>query len=214
VIDTGIGIAPEFLQHVFDTFRQADASATRLHGGLGLGLSIVRQLVEMHGGRVDADSAGSQRGASFTVHLPVRVVPDRQVAPERPFVGGLPLTGRRVVIVDDDEDTRDLLLSVVGHAGATVVAAASAREGLGACLEHRPDVLISDIAMPGEDGYGLMAQLRAALGSEAPRVNIALTAFAGPRDRARTSVAGFQAHLSKPFDPGELIGVIADLLET
>jgi signal transduction histidine kinase len=213
VTDTGIGIAPEFLPHVFDTFRQADASATRLHGGLGLGLSIVRQLVEMHGGRVAADSAGPRRGASFTVHLPVRTVPDHPPPPPGRLGAGDPLAGRTVVVVDDDEDTRDLLTSMVRRAGGTVVAAASAREGLGACLEHRPDVLISDIAMPGEDGYGLMAQLKGALGAQAPRVTIALTAFAGPRDRARTSDAGFQAHVAKPFDPAELIGVITELLE-
>jgi signal transduction histidine kinase len=214
VTDTGIGIAPEFLPHVFDSFRQADASATRSHGGLGLGLSIVRQLVEMHGGRVSAESPGPQRGASFTVHLPVRAVPDRQVLAPDAIVPGHPLAGRTIVVVDDDEDTRELVTSSVRRAGGTVVAAASVREGLGACLEHRPEVLISDIAMPGEDGYGLMRQLKAALGAEAPRVNVALTAFAGPRDRRRTSDAGFQVHLAKPFDPAELIDVISELLET
>ncbi|CAN5583756.1 hypothetical protein BH23ACI1_BH23ACI1_12620 [soil metagenome] len=214
VEDSGIGIVPEFLPHVFDTFRQADASATRLHGGLGLGLSIVRQLVEMHGGRVQADSQGSQRGATFTVRLPVRWIQQAQPAVVDVHFAGRPLADRTVVVVDDDEDTRELVTMVLRRAGAVVVTASSAREGLGACLEHHPEVLISDIAMPGEDGYRLMERLKATLGVDAPRVNVALTAFAGQGDRQRSSTAGFQAHLAKPFEPAELIEIITGLLAT
>ena len=213
VTDTGVGIPPEFLPHVFDTFRQADASSTRIHGGLGLGLSIVRQLVEMHGGRVEAESAGPGQGASFTVRLPVRWV-DEGKQPAAPVsLEGRPLAGRTIVVVDDDEDTRELLMSLLSSAGARVVAAASADDALGACLEHEPDALVSDIAMPGQDGYQLIQALRAALGARAPRVTIALTAFAGERDRAAAAEAGFHAHVAKPFEPADLVRILTERLD-
>jgi signal transduction histidine kinase/ActR/RegA family two-component response regulator len=212
VSDTGIGIDPDFLPNVFDSFRQGDPSSTRAHGGLGLGLSIVRNLVQLHGGTVAAESAGPNRGATFTVRLPVRNV-DRP----RPIRVDLEnvephLTGVRIVVVDDDADTREMLLAVLNAAGAQVDAAASAEEALAFCLEHQPDALVSDIGMPGQDGYALMHNLQAALGRRAPRVTIALTAFATDRDRERTAEAGYQYHLAKPFDPVALVRLIADLL--
>ena len=214
VSDTGIGIEPAFLPNVFDTFRQADASSTRSHGGLGLGLSIVKQLVELHGGTVEAQSAGKDRGATFTVLLPVV-----SAARAQPRVSAQPvphgrLTGTRVLVVDDDADTREMLASVLEAAGARVLAAASADEALGQGLEAPPDAVVSDIAMPGQDGYDLIRQLHAALGSRAPRVRIALTAFAGPGDRERAIEAGFQRHISKPFDPLALVALLEQMLSS
>jgi signal transduction histidine kinase len=212
VSDTGIGIDPAFLPNVFDSFRQGDPSSTRAHGGLGLGLSIVRNLVELHGGVVVAESPGLNRGSTFTVRLPVRGADGpRQISIGLQEVEPR-LTGARIVVVDDDADTREMLLSILETAGAQVNAAASAEEGLALCLEHHPDALVSDIGMPGQDGYGLMRNLQAALGRGVPRVTIALTAFATARDRERTSDAGFQHHLAKPFDPVALVRLIADLL--
>ena len=213
VRDTGIGIDPQFLPHVFDTFRQADASTTRSVGGLGLGLSIVRQLVEMHGGSVRAESGGANQGATFVVRLPIRAA--APLAPPRvgDVVGAPRLDGQSVVLVDDDEDTRELLQSAFAAAGAEAIAVASADDALAACLDHRPAVLVSDIAMPGQDGYALMRNVQAALGPERPRVRIALSAFAAERDRARSTEAGFNAHLAKPIDPTDLLRVVAELLD-
>jgi CheY-like chemotaxis protein len=212
VTDTGIGIAPEFLPNVFESFRQADPSSTRAHGGLGLGLSIVRNLVALHGGEVVADSDGLGLGATFTVRLPVRSAERaRALALDSRAIERL-LTGVGIVVVDDDADTRELLLSILETAGAEVRAAASADEALTLCLEHHPDALISDIGMPGQDGYGLMRSLKAALGVKAPRVAIALTAFVTERDRERSIEAGYQRHVAKPFDPAALVRLIADLL--
>jgi signal transduction histidine kinase/ActR/RegA family two-component response regulator len=218
VSDTGIGIEPAFLPNVFDMFRQADASSTRAHGGLGLGLSIVRNLVEMHGGDVRVESDGLNKGARFVVRLPVRVLgrardpltPDVQAG--RTIFNGL-LPGANIVVVDDDSDTRELLQSVFESAGATVRVAASAEEAFTACIEDRPDVLVTDIAMPGQDGYALMRQLQAAMGRNAPRASVALTAFAGARDRERSTEAGFDCHIAKPFDPEELVRTVMELLQ-
>jgi signal transduction histidine kinase len=212
VSDTGIGITPEFLPYVFDTFRQADASSTRAHGGLGLGLSIVRHLVEMHGGTVTASSTGPNEGATFTVRLPVRRLSAtfRETAVEPPAAAAL-LAGINILVVDDHADTREILASVFESAGARVRTAPSAVDALAAALESAPDVLISDIAMPGGDGVSLMEQLKQALGKTLP-VSIALTAFASEPERARTAAAGYHRHIAKPFDPLALVRVVEELL--
>ena len=214
VSDTGIGIDASFLPNVFDTFRQADASSTRAHGGLGLGLSIVKRLVEMHGGHVTARSEGRDRGAVFTVTLPVR----SRVRPERPGAAPAPIAESRlpnvtVLVVDDDADTREMLSSVLEKAGARVHAAASAEEALTVGLEAYPDAIVSDIAMPGQDGYALMRQLTTALGPRSPRVKIALTAFASSADSNKAIEAGFDRHLTKPFDPLALVDILEEMLE-
>jgi signal transduction histidine kinase/ActR/RegA family two-component response regulator len=221
VADTGIGIDAAFLPNVFDTFRQADASSTRTQSGLGLGLSIVRHLVEMHGGDVRAESEGVGKGARFTVRLPMRTADrsaralDRDVERPRPpsILTERRLEGVSVLVVDDDLDTRELLVSVLETVGATVHAAASAAEAFALGSEVRPDAIVSDVAMPEQDGYALMRELDTALGPRAPRVRVALTAFAAERDRERALEAGFQRHIAKPFDPATLIGVLEELLE-
>ncbi|PSB18834.1 PAS domain S-box protein [Phormidesmis priestleyi ULC007] len=212
VSDTGKGINPDFLPHVFDSFRQEDASTTRQYGGLGLGLAIVRQLVEAHGGTIAADSQGEGQGATFTVWLPLLDAEpegsqsDKSPAPE------LDLTGIHVLIVDDEPDTRELLTAVLTQYGAEVLAAASAAEGL-ACLESfQPDVLISDIGMPEMDGYKLMQQIRSRLSEQGGNVPaIALTAYAGDSNQQQALAAGFQLHLSKPIDLEQLVDAISTL---
>jgi signal transduction histidine kinase len=217
VSDTGMGIDPVFLPNVFDTFRQADGTSTRTHGGLGLGLSIVRHIVELHGGEARAESEGVNKGSRFTVRLPVRRA--ERVREARPSVSEPPqgpltglLAGTSIVVVDDDRDTRELLDSVLSAASARVYLAETADEGFRLCLEESPDVLISDIAMPGRDGYSLMRQLQKALGKDMPRATIALTAFASARDQHLTTEAGFDRHVSKPFDGRELVQMLRDLL--
>ena len=212
--DTGIGIEPAFLPHVFDTFRQADASSTRAHGGLGLGLSIVRHLAELHGGAVEAQSGGSGQGATFIVRLPVRQAEERvQEVPGRDAIAARTLSGMTVLVVDDDADSRELLASVFESAGATVQAVGSATEALTAALERPPDALVSDIAMPGRDGCALLVELNQALGPRAPRAAIAVTAFAADRDRQLTAAAGYDRHIPKPFDPVALVHVVEELLQ-
>ena len=217
VSDSGIGIEPGFLPNVFDTFRQADASSTRTHGGLGLGLSIVRHIVELHGGDVLAESEGLNKGSRFTVRLPVRILErPRDFIPPQP--GGVQpvlidrLTGTHIVVVDDDSDTRELLQSVLESAGAVVRLAANADEGFKACLEDWPDVLISDIAMPEQDGYSLLGRIQVALGADVPRATVALTAFAGPQDQRRAAEAGFDRYMAKPFDAACLVEMLRELL--
>jgi signal transduction histidine kinase/ActR/RegA family two-component response regulator len=221
VSDTGRGISAEFLPHVFDRFRQADGTTTRTHGGLGLGLSIVRQLVELHGGTVSAESAGEGQGSSFTVQLPVLVTRREVFKPERrhPTAGGSisfdcppSLKGLRVLVVDDEQDTRDLLRAVLEQCGSEVITAASAAEALEAFQQSKPDVLISDIGMPEEDGYELIWKVRAletGLGKRVPA--IALTAYARVEDRVRALTAGFHVHVPKPIEPVELVAVVASL---
>jgi signal transduction histidine kinase/ActR/RegA family two-component response regulator len=214
VSDTGIGIEPSFLPHVFDTFRQADASATRSHGGLGLGLAIVRSLVELHGGEVTAESLGRDHGAVFTVRLPVRVMERPAVEPRRPMpaVPHGALTGATILAVDDDADTRELLQSILESAGARVHAAASVDDALLTLQHERPDALVSDIGMPGRDGYALLQEVRALLGDRSPRVAVAVSAYAGEGDRQRSAAAGYHCHVAKPVDPAALVQILRQLL--
>lgn len=221
VSDTGRGISAEFLPHVFDRFRQADGTTTRKHGGLGLGLSIVRQLVELHGGAVSAESAGEGQGSTFTVQLPIMITRKEVLRPGRrhPTAGGSiafdcppSLKGLRVLVVDDEQDTRDLLRAVLEQCGSEVTTAASAAEAVEAFQQSKPDVLISDIGMPDEDGYLLIGKVRAleaGLGKRVPA--IALTAYARVEDRVRALTAGFHVHVPKPIEPVELVAVVASL---
>ena len=218
VRDTGKGIEPEFLPHVFAPFRQADASTTRDHGGLGIGLAIVRQLTELHGGSVSAKSDGSDRGATFTVLLPVHEgVASGRPGPQTSGAADaqLPdLSRTRVLVVDDDADARELLTATLGYYGAEVVTAENAGEALALIPEVRPDVLLSDIGMSGEDGFALIRRVRALpadRGGVVPAV--ALTAYAAANDRARSLAAGFQMHMPKPFDPLELARLVQRLME-
>jgi CheY-like chemotaxis protein len=185
-----------------------------MHGGLGLGLSIVRSLVELHGGSVEAYSAGTGEGANFTVRLPVREAskPSKEAVPARRF-DAQALAGSRVLIVEDDPDTRQLIESALVAGGAVVFSAASADEGVALWRREHPHALISDIAMPGRDGYSLMRELSAAPAADMPRVTIALSAYAGPQDYQRSIDAGFQRHLAKPVDPVSLVEIVRELLE-
>jgi signal transduction histidine kinase/ActR/RegA family two-component response regulator len=224
VSDSGRGVSPEFLPHVFDRFRQADGTSTRKHGGLGLGLSIVRQLVELHGGTVSVESDGEGKGATFIVQLP-QMIARRQAddaAPVRrhPTVGGSGLSfdcppmlkGLRILVVDDEPDTRRLLCTLLEQCGSEVVTAGSAHEGLAAFARSKTDVIISDIGMPEEDGYEFIAKLRAAEAGHGTRIPaIALTAYARVEDRVRALNAGFQVHVPKPIEPVELLAVVASL---
>ena len=211
VRDTGKGIAPEFLPHVFERFRQADSSITRNHGGLGLGLAIVKHLVELHRGRVEASSAGEGRGATFRVILPLMVV----AADDAPAEGRLAprLDGVRALVVDDHEDGLELVAMILTQQGAEVIKARDAALALTLLRDHRPNVLVSDLEMPGESGYELVEKVRALpAGQGGLTPAIALTAFTRPDDRVRALMAGFQAHLSKPMRPHDLAAMVAELV--
>jgi CheY-like chemotaxis protein len=220
VTDTGQGIAPEFLPFVFDRFRQADSTSTRSHGGLGIGLTIVRHIVELHGGSVRADSRGEGHGSTFTVTLPITAASEADETPQpRPSRHGTgangdaqngDLSGLRVLVIDDAPDALDVLAVILRRAKADVTTAPSAHDGRRALQEIRPDLVISDIAMPDEDGYAFIRSLRALppdRGGVTPA--IALTAYAREEDRTRALAAGFQAHMSKPVEPDELIDLVA-----
>jgi CheY-like chemotaxis protein len=222
VSDEGKGISPEFLPYVFDRFRQADSGPRRKLGGLGLGLSIVKHIVEVHGGTVHAESAGEGHGAKFTVKLPVRAVwidrADGEPADESVVMATADLPPVRldclhVLVVDDEADARRLLVKVLGEAGAVVTAVGSVADAMAALEVASPNVLVSDMAMPGQDGFDLIRQVRAAGLTARDLPAIALTAFAHPEDRRRVLLAGFQVHVSKPVDPHELAAVIAGLAE-
>ncbi len=222
VTDTGQGIDPEFVPFVFDRFRQADSSMTRLYSGLGLGLALVRHLVELHGGTVQANSPGVGQGAVFTVKLPTTPAqvepsfPTRSAptTPPQPLQDVPELKGIRVVVVDDEADTRDLLTTSLEACGAIAFPVASAQEAIATISASPVDVLISDIGMPEEDGYSLIRKVRtlpATQGGTIPA--IALTAYARVEDQARALADGFHVHLSKPVEPDQLVAVVANLIK-
>jgi PAS domain S-box-containing protein len=217
VSDTGQGIAPDLLPHIFERFRQGDSSSTRRHGGLGLGLTIAHQLVVMHGGRIEVHSGGAGAGTKFTVLLPIVAVGSVQAAGATASSAvavevfpGNHLRGLHVMVVDDEASVRELLALTLAKCGASVTMASSVEDALALLPNLSPDVVVSDIAMPGVDGYEFLRQLRArvdARGAELPV--IALTAYASTQDRERALAAGFDRHLTKPVDPVELVRVIA-----
>ncbi len=223
--DTGPGIEEDFLPYVFDRFRQADSSASKRHGGLGLGLAIVRQLVELHGGTVEAGNRSDQRGAIFTVKLPLMVIRKsaQPAKPEEPLVhptvsGTVPfdcppdLQDIKVLAIDDEPDARHLLKTVLEQCGARVKTCASAAEVLAALEEFEPDILVSDIGMPEEDGYSLIKRVRALEATRGGRIPaVALTAYARVEDRLLALRAGYSMHVPKPVEPAELAVVIASL---
>jgi signal transduction histidine kinase/ActR/RegA family two-component response regulator len=207
--DDGIGIREEFLAFVFDRFRQADGSRTRAHGGLGLGLAIVHHLVDLHGGNVAVQSEGVGKGTEFVVQIPLLAQDEQGARRDSDHPAALPravLTGVRVIVVDDEEDARDLVAAVLEQAGAVVTSVGSAEEAMHAIHESPPALLVSDIGMPGEDGYALIARVRALpadRGGKTPAV--ALTAFTRSEDRTRALRAGYDAHVGKPIDPSALV---------
>src|SRR5205085_5619090 len=222
ISDTGIGIAPDFLPFVFDRFRQADQTASRLFGGLGLGLAIVRHLVELHGGTVAVQSAGEGQGATFKVYLPLASIQnadfnllkeldaaDRASASQQPQ--SAILAGVRVLVVEDDADTRDYLALILSRNGADVELAADADVALASFKQTPPDVLVSDIGMPGADGYELIRQVREfeTQHQRARTPALALTAYARSEDRARAHAAGYETHLAKPIEPADLVNSLA-----
>ena len=217
--DSGLGISAEFMPYIFDRFRQGDASLTRQYGGLGLGLAIVKQLVELHGGTVEAESAGTNHGSSFIVTLPLSSVNEADNVSE---VTLLPcgtdnhqsLAGLKVLVVDDEPDAREVIRRMLDQAGSRVIAAEDAAQGMMMLKAEKPDLIISDISMPDEDGYHFIIEVRKLPASEGGTTPaIALTAFAHAEDRAQAIRAGYQDHLSKPVDSTELIARIDHLME-
>jgi CheY-like chemotaxis protein len=219
VSDSGRGIDAKLLPFVFERFRQGDSSTTREQGGLGLGLAIVRHLVELHGGVVSAHSEGAGRGAEFTIQLPI--LARLQESAETPvhrrvganISGRVPsLAGLRILVVDDESDAREIVAAILGEAGAEIATASSSRQALDRIEQWKPDLLISDIGMPGESGYDLIRKVRALpaeRGGQMPA--IALTAYAHMQDRLKILSAGFQMHVPKPIEPIELATVVASL---
>ncbi len=214
IVDAGIGIGQDVLPFVFDRFRQADSSMTRKYGGLGLGLAIVKHIVERHGGSVRATSAGEGHGAAFTVRLPVGEPhremrsPDTSSAAPPVVVSSAILRGRTVLVVEDDEDARELISEALRTAGAAVVSAANAQEALERARDARPDVLVADLGLPGEDGFSLLKRIRA-MYPAMPAV--AVTAYARTTDRDRALAVGFQHYVVKPVDPSELAHIVASV---
>jgi len=213
VQDTGKGITPDFLPHVFEYFRQADSTITRKFGGLGLGLAIVRHLVELHGGSIQAESPGEDQGATFTVYLPLIPNPSHPDTPgtqppPRPNIAGV-----KALVVDDDLDSRELVACILEQENATVLSASSAPAALMALIQFHPDIILSDIGMPDLDGYTFIQKVRSLPSGQGGQIPaIALTAYAGDSDQQQALNAGFHAHLSKPIDPATLIRAIADLV--
>jgi len=221
VSDNGIGISRDFLPHVFERFRQADSSTTRKHGGLGLGLAIVRHLVELHGGSVSVESEGRGKGTLFTVRLPVASVesvpgelkPASEAAPVSIASSEPDLSGLRILLVDDEPDTLEVLRAILHQFGAIVRGAVSSKDALETFLQWKPDVLVSDLGMPGEDGIALIGRVRALSpeqGGDTPAA--ALTAHAREEDRSQALTAGYQTHITKPVDPAKLAAAVAGLV--
>jgi CheY-like chemotaxis protein/anti-sigma regulatory factor (Ser/Thr protein kinase) len=222
VKDTGTGMSPEFLPYVFDRFRQADTGTRRRSGGLGLGLSIVKHIVELHGGTVEVQSEGEGKGSTFTILLPVRAVrvkesDDLEIGhgtDENADMSRSPkvnLSGLHLLVVDDDTDARRLLTRVLEEAGAAVTTAASVAEAMELIEKVAPDVLLSDLGMPNEDGYDLIRQVRRSGYNSRKLPAVALTAFAGKEHEHRALLAGFQRHISKPVESKHLVLVVASL---
>ncbi|MBD1944396.1 response regulator [Coleofasciculus sp. FACHB-712] len=230
VRDTGEGISPDFLPYVFDRFRQADNSITRSYTGLGLGLAIVRHLVELHGGTVRAESPGEGQGSTFIVKLPLlnsagvkkRTEEEESLCSSQssalnpqespPTLWESPLDGLQILVVDDEADARELLKSILEQYGAEAIAVASAEEAIGTIQKSKPDLLISDIGMPNEDGYSLIRRVRALEAEKGQIPSVALTAYVRVDDQKAALSAGFQSHVAKPIDPTELIAVVASLV--
>jgi CheY-like chemotaxis protein len=211
VADTGSGIAPEFLPHVFDRFRQGDSSTTRSHGGLGLGLSIVRYLVELHGGQITAESEGEGTGATFTVELPrlkARVAASSETAVEAANDGNL--HGTRVLVIDDQTSVRDYICAVLRRSGADVQGSDSVQDGIRAVEAQLPDVILCDIAMPYEDGFAFIDWLRSVRWPRRVPV-LAITAFGRADDELRVRQAGFDGYLRKPVEPETLAEAVASM---
>jgi CheY-like chemotaxis protein len=222
VVDNGQGIKPDFLPHLFERFRQADASTTRRQGGLGLGLSIVKHLVELHGGSVRAKSPGEGKGSTFCIELPLVVVhtadePKPRAHPRASAHVEIPmdhpsLAGVTVLAVDDEPDARQLIKRVLEDCGARVLTAGSSEEALHLLKDNRPHMIISDIGMAGEDGYTFIRKVRSLPDEQGGNIPAAaLTAFARAEDRTRALRAGFQTHVAKPVEPTELTAVVASL---
>jgi PAS domain S-box-containing protein len=217
VTDNGAGIEPEFLPRVFERFSQGDATPSRVHGGLGLGLAIAKQIVELHGGSIAANSAGKGSGATFTIELPQRSVEQQGADAAQngadPAAAGPAhaqnLAGVKVLVVDDESDARQVLTHILSDSGATVVTAESGPAALSAVDQQAPHVIVSDIGMPGMDGYELLRRIRGLPGDSAAVPAIALTAYARPKDRLNALRAGYVAHLAKPADPSQLIATVA-----
>ncbi|MBD2233140.1 PAS domain S-box protein [Phormidium tenue] len=214
VSDTGKGIHPDFLPHVFDYFRQEDGTTTRQFGGLGLGLAIVRQLTELHGGLVSADSPGQDLGATFTVRLPLTLVRQNQPSPVKPLDKATDLTGLQILVVDDEADMRELASFILTQAGAQVATAASAMQALSRLNQSVPDLLLCDVGMPEMNGYALIQQIRQRRPDQGGNLPaIALTAYAGEINQQHALDAGFQLHLAKPIEPDRLVRTIATLVK-
>jgi CheY-like chemotaxis protein len=214
ISDTGIGISKEFLPHIFETFRQEDTGTARSADGLGLGLAIVKRIVNLHGGTVSAQSEGKDKGTAFIVRLPLASLNeiDKQDGKQSASLPAGILRAVRVLIVDDDADARFLLTRILNAYGAVVSEAGSAMEALDYVRVTSPQVMISDIGLPGDDGYELIRQVRAT-GYDAKRLPaVALTAFARPEDRMRALSNGFQVHFGKPMDPYNMVRTISDLI--
>jgi PAS domain S-box-containing protein len=213
VIDTGKGINPDFLPYVFDYFRQADSTTTRKFGGLGLGLAIVKHLVELHGGAIAAASPGEGQGATFTLRLPLMTTHPQIVSSSQQSAQNQDLTGIKVLVVEDDVDSREFTTFVLQQYGAQVIAVPSALAALEALIQSTPDVLVSDIGMPEMDGYMLLRQIRASMPEQCRQIPaIALTAYAGEFDQKQALSAGFQMHIPKPVEPEKLVTAVAQLV--